>query len=372
VRPAFRRNIEGFCSATRSNTMNVTSGTERRGFGSPLQGSVFPGGRSPWALPRAVLARPFGPLRCPNSSPPPPPGGGGGIKGGGGPTLTPGLSCPGLHHSAPDGAEAHGRRQPDGAILMNGTTSQLVGVPKEITNVRDRAKVAYPPPPLPPDYLRTLLITKARTRNRDLYPTMCMIISDLVQNFQKLLFCFHRDRLWINPKARKSVRRTHDVYNSKGLNTKIPEAPPLYSIRYTEKNSENGASLCPEPTMSMNTKSVRVSGAKASRSYVVEIKARSALAPQGRRSLTHDVLEGRRFNLRRCPWICRRRQEIASLYVASSLAGLFISIVIPGWRRPLGLRRVCPHLCEGQDKAARRPKGLRQPRRTMMMTGGTC
>ena len=41
---AFRRNIEGFYSATRSNTMNVTSGTERRGFGSPLQGSVFPEG----------------------------------------------------------------------------------------------------------------------------------------------------------------------------------------------------------------------------------------------------------------------------------------------------------------------------------------
>ena len=36
--------------------------------GPPLQGSVLPGGRSPWELPRALLARPFGPLKCPNSS----------------------------------------------------------------------------------------------------------------------------------------------------------------------------------------------------------------------------------------------------------------------------------------------------------------
>jgi len=212
---------------------------------------------------------------------------------------------------------------------MNGTTSQLAGVPKEITNVRDRAKVAYPPTTPAPAYLRTLLITKARMKTRGLYPTMCMIISNLVEDSQKRPLIFHRDRLWINPKARKSVRRTHDVCKSKGLNIKIRETPPLYSIRYTEKNSENCASLCPEPTMSMNTKSVGVSGAKASCSYVVEIKARSALAPQGRRSLTHDVHEGRRFNLRRCPWICRRRQEIASLCVASS--GLFISIVIQRW-----------------------------------------
>jgi hypothetical protein len=65
---AFRRNIEGSCRATRSNTMNATFGTEGRALGSPLQGFVFPGDcRSPWALPRAVIVRPFGPLKCPNS-----------------------------------------------------------------------------------------------------------------------------------------------------------------------------------------------------------------------------------------------------------------------------------------------------------------
>ena len=52
-----------------------------------------------------------------------------------------------------------------------------------------------PPPSLPPDYLRTLLITKARTKNRDLYPTMCMIISDLVEDAQERPLNFHRDRL---------------------------------------------------------------------------------------------------------------------------------------------------------------------------------
>ena len=194
---------------------------------------------------------------------------------------------------------------------------------------------------------------------------MCMIISDLVEDAQERPLNFHRDRLWINPKARKSVRRTHDVYNSKGLNTKIRKTPPLYSIRYTEKNSENGASLCPEPTMSMNTKSVRVSGAKASRSYVVEIKARSALAPHGRRSLTHDVHEGRRFNLRRCPWICRRRQEIASLYVASSLGGLFISIVIQRWRLLFGHGRGP----KGRPTSAQASEGVKRSRLCRLLCG---
>ena len=46
--------------------MNVTSRTEGRAVGSPLQGFVFPGFRSPWALPRAVIVRPFRPLKCPN------------------------------------------------------------------------------------------------------------------------------------------------------------------------------------------------------------------------------------------------------------------------------------------------------------------
>jgi len=210
-------------------------------------------------------------------------------------------------------------------ILMNGTTSQLAGVAKEARRCAIAQRWPTPPHPLPPDYLRTLLIIKTRTKNRGLYPTMCMIISYLVEDSQKRPLIFQRDRLWINPKARKSVRRTHDVCNSKRLNTKIREIKPLYSIRYTEKNSENGASWCPEPTMSMNTKSVAVSGAKASCSYVVEIKARSALAPQGRCSLTHDVHEDRRINLKGRPWICRRRQEIASLYVASSLGGLCLS-----------------------------------------------
>ena len=194
---------------------------------------------------------------------------------------------------------------------------------------------------------------------------MCMIISDLVEDSQDRPLNFHRDRLWINPKARKSVRRTHDVYNSKGLNTKIRKTPPLYSIRYTEKNSENGASLCPEPTMSMNTKSVRVSGAKASRSYVVEIKARSALAPHGRRSLTHDVHEGRRFNLRRCPRICRRRQEIASLYVASSLGGLFISIVIQRWRLLFGHGRGP----KGRPTSAQASEGVKRSRLCRLLGG---
>ena len=69
ARPPFRKNEEyrRFCTATRSKTMEVTSGTGGQALGSPLQGFAFQGFRSPWALPRAVLVRPFEPFECPNS-----------------------------------------------------------------------------------------------------------------------------------------------------------------------------------------------------------------------------------------------------------------------------------------------------------------
>jgi hypothetical protein len=46
--------------------MNVTSGTERGLLARPYRAPSFQGDRSPWALPRAVIVRPFGPLKCPD------------------------------------------------------------------------------------------------------------------------------------------------------------------------------------------------------------------------------------------------------------------------------------------------------------------
>ena len=120
------------------------------------------------------------------------------------------------------------------------------------------------PTPAPQDYLRILLIIKTRRKKADFYPTICMIISGLARNSQNDPIYFHRDKLWINPKDRNFVRRTHDIFNSKGVKSKIRETPPLYSIRYREENSDSGAQWCPEPTISMNLEVVSVFKRKAS------------------------------------------------------------------------------------------------------------
>ena len=81
-----------------------------------------------------------------------------------------------------------------------------------------------------PGHARMLLITNTRSKNMDFYPKMCMIISYLVKNFQKLAIYFHRDKLWINPKARQFKHRTHDVYDRKGVNTKVPKASFFFNM----------------------------------------------------------------------------------------------------------------------------------------------
>jgi len=143
---------------------------------------------------------------------------------------------------------------------------------------------------------RMLLITNTRSKNKDFYPKMCMIISYLVKNFQKLPIYFHRDKLWINPKARQFKHRTHDVYDRKGVNTKSSKSILLFSICYEGERSEKCAQLGSEPTICMSAKGLSVFGRKASRSYVVEIRPRSVLAQQESRRRTHDVCEGMRFS----------------------------------------------------------------------------
>ena len=147
-----------------------------------------------------------------------------------------------------------------------------------------------------PGHARMLLITNTRSKNKDFYPKMCMIISYLVKNFQKLPIYFHRDKLWINPKARQFKHRTHDVYDRKGVNTKSSKSILLFSICYEGERSEKCVQLDSEPTICMSAKGLSVFGRKASRSYLVENMAGNVLAPQESRCLTHDVCEGMRFS----------------------------------------------------------------------------
>jgi hypothetical protein len=51
-------------------------------------------------------------------------------------------------------------------------------------------------------YARMLLIIKTRSKSKRIYPTMCLITSDLVQNSENRLLYFHGDKLLKNPKVR--------------------------------------------------------------------------------------------------------------------------------------------------------------------------
>ena len=141
-----------------------------------------------------------------------------------------------------------------------------------------------------------LLITNTRSKNMDFYPKMCMIISYLVKNFQKLPIYFHRDKLWINPKARQFKHRTHDVYDRKGVNTKSSKSILLFSICYEGERSEKCVQLDSEPTICMSAKGLSVFGRKTSLGYLVENMAGNVLALQESRCLTHDVYEKMRVN----------------------------------------------------------------------------
>jgi len=98
-----------------------------------------------------------------------------------------------------------------------------------------------------PGHARMLLITNTRSKNKDFYPKMCMIISYLVKNFQKLPIYFHRDKLWINPKARQFRHRTHDVYDRKGVNTKVPKASFCFQYVTRGKDQRSVRNWVPNP-----------------------------------------------------------------------------------------------------------------------------
>ena len=125
---------------------------------------------------------------------------------------------------------------------------------------------------------------------------MFKIIRDLVRNSEKRPFYFHGDSLWINPGARRFCCQTHDVYHGKGVNTKMQKNGPLVSRGYREEKSENCAPWCSEPTMCMSAKALSVFGRKTSRSYLVENKLGSVLAPQHSGRRTHDVYEAARLS----------------------------------------------------------------------------
>ena len=180
--------------------------------------------------------------------------------------------------------------------LCSSKASRLARIHKERPEGGRPTKSGAPPAPLPQEYARILLITNIRVKNADAYPTMCMIMRELVRKPQNSPLYFHQDSLWVTSETSSNARRTHDVYHRQGVTSKAGKTRHLFSIEYAPTQSENYAQGCAEPTISMIANTVSLPSGKTTCSYVAEIKARSVLAHGRKGLLTHDVYEGMRFN----------------------------------------------------------------------------
>jgi hypothetical protein len=172
-----------------------------------------------------------------------------------------------------------------------------------------------PPHPPVPVKARMLLKTNGKAKNGGDYPTMSMILNGLLLSLRKAVFCFQYDRLWKSWKILSSTERSHDVYDGKGVSLKIKKAGPLFSIGYPQ---EIDASSAAKPTICMADKDLEANRHPWANSYVIENRARSALALKGNGFRTHDVDEAKRLSPR-CVFLdLSRAPLLCSLHVASS------------------------------------------------------
>jgi len=133
-----------------------------------------------------------------------------------------------------------------------------------------------------------LLKTNGRAKNRGNHPTMSMIMNGLLLNLLKAIFYFQYDSLWKSWKTPSNTRRSHDLYDRNGVSLKMEKGGPLFSIGYRQGNDARGAV---KPTMCMVDKELGPNRRSSAISYVIENKARSALALKRNGFRTHDVYE---------------------------------------------------------------------------------
>ncbi len=89
-----------------------------------------------------------------------------------------------------------------GAVVLSAPSQRPIGRladthenTKEATNVHVVRKTATPPSPLPPGS-HDIVDNKGPGKTRAVYPTMCMMVSELGRRQHKALFYFQQDRLW--------------------------------------------------------------------------------------------------------------------------------------------------------------------------------
>jgi hypothetical protein len=127
--------------------------------------------------------------------------------------------------------------------------------------------------------------------------TMFMIISELLVNLARAIFCFQYDTSRKSRQMALNRARTHDLYDRKGVSAKGAKSLPLFSIAYPEHHEANGVV---EPTMCMVGEDLARNRPFSAFKYVTENRRRSSLAAGNQGFGTHDVYEAEGISSRLC------------------------------------------------------------------------
>jgi hypothetical protein len=141
-----------------------------------------------------------------------------------------------------------------------------------------------------------LLKTINRTENRDVYPTIFMIMNVLAANLCKATFYFQYDSLWKNNKIISYEEQAHDVCDQKRVRLKRAKSCPLFSIGYPERKRPNVGRACLETHDVHGGQRLTTNWYFLAISYLIENNQRSSLASKMNNLRTHDVYEAKWFN----------------------------------------------------------------------------
>jgi hypothetical protein len=138
---------------------------------------------------------------------------------------------------------------------------------------------------------------KRANKKQSIYPTMFMIIRELLANLVRSIIYFQYDSLWKINKISSNWAGTHDLYDQKGVRLKGGKHGPFFSTGYGRHPNANGAL---EPTMCMVAKHLAENRRLPTVTYVIENRTRSSLAARNQGFGTHDVYEAEGFSSRLC------------------------------------------------------------------------
>ena len=134
-----------------------------------------------------------------------------------------------------------------------------------------------------------VLITNDRPQNSGLYPTMFMIMGQLVRKLINPSLCFLNDSPRISPNFHPIACRTPRCLSTERSYDQNPKNSSFVFNRIPE---EEFGKLGTEPTISMIIRGLTPYGEGSVAAYLIETKAVSVLALGRESLLTHDVDEG--------------------------------------------------------------------------------